>query len=212
MIILPETEKNPEIKLESKELLFMIKKTTNFKALLIAFLFLATPLFLMNFLGIYLSNVFRLDQVKIGYVYTIVASGTMLGVILAGIFIDKIGKEKLAKMSYSLVFISLIGLLVSKHLHFIIASLGLMAFGLDSGWTAYQTLLSEIEPSKRGIFMSLLYTTNALAVTVFSLLGPVFYNIGGYKLLIILSIITNFTALVIFYNISFEDIIDSSQM
>lgn len=211
MIILPETEKNLEIKLESKELFFMIKKPTNFKALLIAFLFLATPLFLMNFLGIYLSSVFQLDQLKIGYVYTIVASGTMLGVILAGIFIDKIGKEKLAKISYSLVFISLVGLLISKNLHFIIASLGLMAFGLDSGWTAYQTLLSEIEPSKRGIFMSLLYTTNALAVTVFSILGPAFYNLGGYRLLIILSLITNFTALMIFYNISFEEIINSSQ-
>ncbi len=116
----------------------------------------------------------------------------------------------MAKISYSLVFISLVGgLLISKNLHFIIASLGLMAFGLDSGWTAYQTLLSEIEPSKRGIFMSLLYTTNALAVTVFSILGPAFYNLGGYRLLIILSLITNFTALMIFYNISFEEIIDS---
>src|SRR5699024_934796 len=112
----------------------------------------------------------------------------------AGLFIDKIGKEKLAKISYSLVFISLIGVFISKNLSFTISSLILMAFGLDSGWTAYQTLLSEIEPSKRGIVMSLLYTTNAIAVTVFSILGPIFYNIGGYKLLIILSIITNFTA------------------
>lgn len=205
MVILPETEKNPEIKVETRELMYIIKDPINFKTLLIAFLFLATPLFLMNFLGIYLSNIFDLDQVKIGYAYTIVASGTMFGVVFAGLFVDKIGKEKLSKISYTIVFISLVALLVSKNLNFTIASLIVMAFGLDSGWTAYQTLLSEIEPKKRGIFMSLLYTMNAIAVTVFSALGPMFYNIGGYKLLIILSLITNLTALIIFYSISFEE-------
>ena len=212
MTILPETEKNPEIKMETKELISVIKKPINFKALLIAFLFLVAPIFLMNFLGIYISSIFSLDQLKIGYIYTIVALGTMFGIIFAGLFIDKIGKEKLAKISYSLVFISLVGLFISKSLYFMIISLILMTFGLDSGWTAYQTLLSEIEPSKRGIFMSLLYTVNAIAVTIFSILGPVFYNIGGYKLLIILSIITNFAALMIFYNISFEEIINAQQV
>lgn len=204
MTMLPETEKNNEIKLEIRELISLIKKPINFKALLIAFLFLATPLFLMNFLGIYLSSHFKLNQLKIGYVYTIVAFGTMFGVIFAGLFIDKIGKEKLAKISYSLVFVSLIILLISNSLNLIIVSLILMALGLDSGWTAYQTLLSEIEPNKKGIFMSLLYTINAIAVTVFSILGPIFYNIGGYYLLIILAIATNFIGLIIFYNTPFE--------
>ncbi len=136
MAILPETEKNPEIKVETKELISVIKKPTNFKALLIAFLFLAAPIFLMNFLGIYLSSIFNIGQLKIGYIYTIVALGTMFGIIFAGLFIDKIGKEKLAKISYTLVFISLIALFISKNLYFIIISLGLMTFGLDSGWTA----------------------------------------------------------------------------
>ena len=120
MAILPETEKNPEIKVETKELISVIKKPTNFKALLIAFLFLAAPIFLMNFLGIYLSSIFNIGQLKIGYIYTIVALGTMFGIIFAGLFIDKIGKEKLAKISYTLVFISLIALFISKNLYFII--------------------------------------------------------------------------------------------
>ena len=204
---LPETEKNREVKLEINQLISIIKKPINFKILLIAFLFLTAPLFLLTFLGIHLSSHFNLDQLEIGYIYTIVAIGTMLGVSFAGLFIDKIGKEKLTKISYSLVFIALIALLLSKNLNLITIFLLLMAFGLDSGWTAYQTLLSEIEPSKRGIFMSLLYTVNAVAVTIYSILGPIFYNMGGYNLLITLSLITNFIALIIFYNIPFEKII-----
>ena len=35
--------------METKELISVIKKPINFKALLIAFLFLAAPIFLMNF-------------------------------------------------------------------------------------------------------------------------------------------------------------------
>jgi len=210
MAKLPETEKNKEVKLEINQLIFMIKKPTNFKILLIAFLFLATPLFLLTFLGIHLSSHFNLEQLKIGYIYTIVAIGTMIGVSFAGLFIDKIGKEKLAKISYSLVFVALIALLLSKSLNLITIFLLLIAMGLDSGWTAYQTLLSEIEPNKRGIFMSLLYTVNAIAVTVYSILGPLFYNMGGYNLLIILSIITNFIALKIFYSMPFEKLINPS--
>lgn len=210
MVILPETEKNKEIKLELVELIAIIKKPVNFKALLVAFLFLVTPLFLMTFLGIYLSNNFNLSQLDIGYVYTIIALGTMLGVVLAGLFVDKIGKEKLTKIFYGLVTVALVGLIFFQTLPLIIASMVLMTMGLDAGWTSYQTLLSEIEPSKRGIYMSLLYTVNAVAVTLFSILGPVLYTIGGYSLLIVLSILANLMALKIFCSIPFEEIINPS--
>ena len=84
-----------------------------------------------------------------------------------------------------------------------------MSMGLDAGWTAYQTLLSEMEPEKRGIYMSLLYMVNAVAVTIYSLLGPAIYDLGGYKSLVIVSLVTNFIALKMLVSMSLENIIYS---
>lgn len=207
MLRLPETKKNKKVQVEIKELISMLRKPVNFKSLLIAFLFLSTPLLLMSFLGIYLSNNYGFNQLTIGYAYTIIAIGTMLGVVIAFMFTDRIGKERLTRLSYSLVFCALILLIFLNNPYLIIGSMIFMSMGLDAGWTAYQTLLSELEPKKRGIFMSLLYTTNAVAVTIYSLLGPLLYNLGGYKLLIGVAIMTNFIGLIMLYSMSLEDII-----
>ena len=86
----------------------------------------------------------------------------------------------------------------------IIILLTLVTMGLDGGWTAYQTLCSEINPKKRGTFMSLFYTINAITVTIYSILGPLLYELGGYKLLVIISIVNTSIALRILYSISIE--------
>lgn len=53
--------------------------------------------------------------------------------------------------------------------------------------------------------MSLFYTINAITITVFSILGPIFYNIGGYRLITIISLINISIALKIFYSMSIEE-------
>ncbi|NLV77658.1 MAG: MFS transporter [Tissierellia bacterium] len=209
MLKLPETQRNDDIKIETKELVALLKKNTHFKALLIAFLFLATPLLLMSFLGIYLANIHGFNQLSIGYAYTIIALGTMLGVVIAFFFTDRIGKEKLAKLSYGIVFATLVLLIFLNNPYIIIGFMIFMSMGLDAGWTAYQTLLSEMEPEKRGIYMSLLYMVNAVAVTIYSLLGPAIYDLGGYKSLVIVSLVTNFIALKMLVSMSLENIIYS---
>lgn len=209
MLKLPETQRNDDIKIETKELVALLKKNTHFKALLIAFLFLATPLLLMSFLGIYLANIHGFNQLSIGYAYTIIALGTMLGVVIVFFFTDRIGKEKLAKLSYGIVFATLVLLIFLNNPYIIIGFMIFMSMGLDAGWTAYQTLLSEMEPEKRGIYMSLLYMVNAVAVTIYSLLGPAIYDLGGYKSLVIVSLVTNFIALKMLVSMSLENIIYS---
>jgi predicted MFS family arabinose efflux permease len=208
---LPETKKSKEVKIDIKGLVTMLKNPIHYKSLSVVFLILAAPSLLLSFLGIYLSNDFNLGQVQIGYAYTIIALGTVIGIIFAALFTDKIGKEKLSRIFFTIILIALIPIVFVKSIPFIIGSLVIMTIGLDGGWTAYQTLCSEIEPEKRGTFMSLFYTVNAITVTLYSILGPIFYNLGGYKLLVIISIITTLIALKILYSISIEKMIENKK-
>lgn len=205
LIKLPETKRSPDVKVDLKGLITMLENPTHYKSLSIVFLILASPSLLLSFLGIYLSNNFNLEQIQIGYAYTTIAFGTIIGIIFATFFTDRIGKERLSRILFTLVLIALIPMAFSNSIPIVIGPLVLIAIGLDGGWTAYQALCSEIEPKKRGMFMNLFYTVNAITVTFYSILGPIFYNLGGYKLLIFISIITTFIALKILYSISIEN-------
>jgi predicted MFS family arabinose efflux permease len=73
---------------------------------------------------------------------------------------------------------------------------------LDGGWTSYQAFSSEIQPGKRGTFLSLFYTINAAAVTLFSLIGPLLYDLGGLKLTTGVGVGSSLIALVILFRLS----------
>ncbi len=77
----------------------------------------------------------------------------MLGVVIAFFFTDRIGKEKLAKLSYGIVFATLVLLIFLNNPYIIIGFMIFMSMGLDAGWTAYQTLLSEMEPEKKEVYI-----------------------------------------------------------
>lgn len=202
---LPETKKSKDIKLNLGQLIEIFKDPVSFKSLLIVFLILSAPTMFYGFLGIYMSNYFKLSQVEVGYIYSLIAIGTILGIIFATIFTDRIGKERLSKVLLTLLLLALIPIVFSKSMWIMVGALIIAAIGLDGGWTAYQTLCSEINPQKRGTFMSLFYTINAITITVFSILGPIFYNIGGYRLITIISLINISIGLKIFYSMSIEE-------
>lgn len=204
---LPETATRKNIKFDIRELFIVLKKTINYKTLMVVFLILATPSLLLSFLGVFLSNNFNLDQIEIGYTYTIIAGGTIVGILFAAFFTDKIGKERLSRFFFTLVLIALIPMTLVKSLYPMIGLLTIMTIGIDGGWTAYQTLCSEINPEKRGTYMSLFYTVNAITMTIYSILGPIFYNLGNYRLLIIIAIINGIIALKILYSTPIEQTI-----
>lgn len=208
---LPETKTQEDMNFNIKELFMVLKKPINYKTLVVAFLILATPSLLLSFLGIYLSKSFHLSQIGVGYIYTIVAGGTVIGILFAAFFTDRIGKEKLTRFFFLLVLISLIPMAFIKSLFPITGLLALMTIGIDGGWTSYQTLCSEINPQKRGTYMSLFYTVNAISMTIYSILGPIFYNSGGYRLLIIIAIVNAIIALKILYNTPIEEYIANNK-
>lgn len=196
LFMLPETEKKKDVKISTKDLFELLKEPKNSKMFLSLFLILTAPLMLMSFFGVYLSNEFNLSQGGIGLAYTIVAVGTLLGILLSAIISDKLGKLKTTKLLFSIMVLALIPLPYVKSLPLLIGLATLFAFGLDGGWTAYQAFASEITPENRGTFMSLFYTVNALTVMLYSLIGSIIYGIGGFNLAVAMG--TVFSALALY--------------
>lgn len=199
---LPETKKSSNVKLNKEEFINILKDSTSSKVLLSLFLILTAPIMLLNFFGVYLSNHFNLSQVEVGLGYSVVAIGTVFGIVVATLLSDRFGKLKLSKFLFLIMILSLIPIPYTNNLYIVLGLSTIFAFGLDGGWTAYQAFSSELQPEKRGTFMSLFYTVNALTVTLFSLIGSIIYTIGGFKLAVGLGTISSTLALFLIYKIS----------
>lgn len=202
---LPETSKCDDIKIDKKEFLSIFKNPLASKVLLTVFLILTAPSLILNYLSIYLSNNFNLSQVNIGMAYTLVAIGSTVGIALAAILSDKIGKLKLSKILFLLMFLAMFPIPYFKSLGLLLGFTMIFALGLDGGWTSYQTFASEIIPEKRGTFMSLFYTINALTVTFYSLFGPFLYNHGGFKLISTIALLSVAMAILILSKFSIKE-------
>lgn len=148
---LPETQKSPDIVVNKSEFLSLLHNPIAKKMLISVFLILTAPTLILNYLGIYLTNSFHVSQANIGVIYTIAAIGTVLGTVFAGVFSDKIGKYKLAKILFAVMLIAIIPIPFVKNLILIILLAILFSFGMDGGWTSYQALGSEVVPEKEGL-------------------------------------------------------------
>lgn len=194
---LPETTKNSNVKLDKSEIFEIIKEPESFKIFLSILLLLAAPSLMLGYFGVYLSNSFSLTQENISIIYTILAIGSTLGIIFSTIFSDKIGKLKLTKVFFTILVLSQLAVPYLNNIFFVIILCTLFAFGLDGGWTAYQTYGSEMQTERRGTFMSIFYTVNALAVTIYSVLGPIIFNVGGFKLAVAVGSLSSVLALLV---------------
>ena len=198
---LPETTKNSNVKLDKTEIFEIIKEPESFKTFLSLLLLLAAPSLMLGYLGVYLSNSFNLTQENIGIIYTILALGSTLGIIFSTLFSDKIGKLKLAKIFFIILVLSQLAVPYLSNLIFPIILCTLFTMGLDGGWTAYQTYGSEMQTERRGTFMSIFYTVNALAVTIYSVLGPIIFNAGGFKLAVGVGSVSSALALLVIFKL-----------
>ncbi|WP_416198275.1 MAG: putative arabinose efflux permease, MFS family [Sporanaerobacter sp.] len=202
LIKLPESEKVNNEKIDSNDVLNILKDPVGLKLLIIQFLTVTAPFTIYSYLGIWLSKDFSLNQLQIGYVYTAAACGTVLGITMSTFAADKIGKQKFTKIFYTIMILALSLMPYSKSLYLTIALIFTFAFGLDGGWTAYQAICTEIYPEKRTTFMTLLFFTNAMMITLFTLIGPLLYNLGGYKLIASIASVSSIVALFLFFNVS----------
>ncbi len=202
---LPETKLYPEINLNKSEFLSIFKNPNARKMLITVFLILTAPTLFLNYLGIYLSSELNITQVNIGLIYTIVGIGTVLGTFFAGSLSDRFGKFKLSKILFVIMLLSLLPLPYASSIVIIIILSTLFSFGLDGGWTSYQAFGSELIPEKRGTFMSLIYTVNAITITFYSLFAPILYRFGGFKFIISIASISVLIALYIVFKLDIKE-------
>ncbi len=191
LLKLPETNINENSKLDKEGFLNLLRDSRSKKIFASIFFITSAPTLTLSFFGIFLAEKFHLNQVQIGYGYTIAAIGTISGILLASIFADKIGKLKISRIFFIFMIVAQIPLPYFKSPILISIFAAIFAIGLDGGWTAYQTFATEISPQNRGTFMNLFYTTNALTVTFYSLVGSFIYSIGGYYLAVGIGLISS---------------------
>ena len=203
---LPESKQTNNKSINTKDVLDIIKDPMGLKLLIIQFLSITSPYIFFSYLGVYLSNDFNLSQLNIGLTYTILGCGTVIGVTLSTFISDKIGKEKFTKIFYTLMVIAIIPIAYVKSIPAFIILATLYAIGIDGGWSAYQAICTEAFPEKRTTFMTLLSFTNALMISLFSIIGPYLYALNGYKLILTISSISSALALLIFLNVTKKDI------
>ena len=182
LLKLPETKKAIGKKFDKEEFIQLLRDHRSRKIFASIFFITTAPAMLLNFLGIHLTSEFNLTQVEVGIAYTLIAVGTISGIFIAAILTDKLGKINFSRVMFGIMVLALIPIPYVKNLPVIIFLVIMFAFGLDGGWTAYQTFASEILPEKRGTFMSLFYTVNAITVTFYSIVGSIIYSIGGFNL------------------------------
>ncbi|WP_427338341.1 MFS transporter [Caloranaerobacter sp. DY30410] len=188
--------------LNFKEVIAITKKPITIKFLIIQFLLILAPILMFNYLSIWLKHNFNLNQSHIGYVFTLTALGTVIGVTIAAILSDKIGKIKYSILSFILMTLVLAPLPYIKSIHLVIPLTFLYALGLDGGWSAFQTICSEIYPNRRTVFMTLLYFVISICSLLFTIIGPSLFELGGYKLVIGIGTISNILSVILLIDVS----------
>ena len=199
---LPETEKSESSKLDLDEFISILKHPRTIKVLASLFLIITAPTMLYNFLSIHLSQEFHMAQQEIGIAYSLIALGTIAGIGAATFLADRVGKLRFSRSFFGLMVLSLIPIAHVPVATAVVALSAVFAFGLDGAWTSYQAFSSEIQPEKRGTFLSLFYTVNALTITLYSIVGPFLFDIGGLKLTTALGLAASSIALVILFRLS----------
>lgn len=199
---LPETKIRESSQLDLKEFVTILKHPRTVKVLTSLFLIITAPTMLYNFLAIHLSRTFGMDQGEIGMAYSIIAVGTIAGIAVAAVLADRIGKLRFSRYLFGFMVIALIPIAYLQSSIMVVVLASFFAFGLDGGWTAYQAFSSEIQPEQRGTFLSLFYAVNAITITLYSIIGPFLFDLGGLRLTTALSLFASSIALLILFRLS----------
>ena len=199
---LPETKVRESSQLNLKEFVTILKHPRTIKVLTSLFLIITAPTMLYNFLAIHLSRTFGMDQGEIGIAYSIIAIGTIAGIAVAAVLADRIGKLRFSRYFFGFMVIALIPIAYVQSSIMVVVLASFFAFGLDGGWTAYQAFSSEIQPEKRGTFLSLFYTVNAMTITLYSIIGPFLFDLGGLRLTTAFGLFASSIALLILFRLS----------
>lgn len=201
LIFLPDSRRVETPKLSINNIVKIAKKPKNSLILTSLFLIITAPTLIYNYLGLHLSSNFNFTQSSIGSFYSIIAIGTIIGVISSALLSDRVGNLKYSKLFFFICLMSLLPLGFTNNLLLLTVSSFIFALGLDGGFSAFQTYITEVEKEMRGTFLSLMYTVNALTITFYSITARSLYEFGGMKIISIISFIFILLGLYLIRNI-----------
>ncbi len=153
---------------------------------------------LMPFIAIYMTSVFGLTMVQMGFVFIIVGVGNMIGGMIGGAITDKIGRKKCALYGllssglFSIVFIFI------NTITGIYILVGFMGFLGSIGGPARQAMIADILPPKQRVEgFGIVRVIVNMSATIGPALGGLL-AIYSFKYLFLADAITSFITAIIF--------------
>ena len=195
---------NSQDSLSWKEYSNIFREPVTKKIILIAFGWAATPILMYSYLAIWLQTKFGLEAYQMGVVFSLITLGSMIGAFLSATFSDKIGKARMVKMGMLLMLLAVTPLPNLNSIKWIIVCSLLVNVGLDSGWSSFQAVVSQLNPGKRTVFVSLISASSACSSLFFACLSPAIFKWGGYSLIITVGVILSWLALLLTFSLTQE--------
>ncbi|MBT3336371.1 MAG: MFS transporter [Anaerolineae bacterium] len=145
------------------------------------FLFTGVGIF-MTFWGIWLTADFGLDSVGLGLVATQIGLSELFGAILAGLLIDRLGKQRSSLMGigFAAIFFALIPL-ARENLTMIRIALVLTVFWVEYAIVSLFPLYGEQAPEARASIFSLIALANGIGLAVGPVITTTLWKIRGLQ-------------------------------
>lgn len=135
-----------------------------------------------SFLGSWLSEMFKMEITKIGYIVMGFGLASLVGNIIGGVTADALGKGRVVVMSIALVALACLALPFTGF-NFILAVICILVWAMSAGATtaSLNSILSELVPHLRGTIMSINNSVAYLGTTIGVLINAIVLKSKGFN-------------------------------
>jgi len=157
---------------------------------------------LFPFYALYVTDHFGVGMIEVGFLFSFLSAGGIIGSILGGSLSDKYGRKLI--LLFGLIFSGLGNLVMgfAQDLNFFYLFAGLLGLFGAAGRPARQAMVADmLPPEKRTSGYAILRVTSNLSVTIGPALGGLLITQGFLTLFIGDAVASAITAVIVFYKI-----------
>lgn len=134
------------------------------------------------YLAAWLEQAFVLTEAQIGLAFSLAGVGGLIGNALTALLTDRIGKKGSSTLGMLILSIVMILLPNLGNLPLVLICFVLFVTALEFVSASFGTLMTELTPSSRGTFLSLISLANGVGTGAAPLLMLPLWEKGGYQL------------------------------
>jgi predicted MFS family arabinose efflux permease len=134
------------------------------------------------YLAAWLEQAFQLSETQVGLAFSTMGVGSLVGTGMAAAWADQLGKKRSAISGLLVLSTTAVLLPRSPGLTAVLVALVVFTAGLDFGFTALTTLMTELAPAARGTLMSLVSLSIGAGTGLAPLVMRPLWESGGYAL------------------------------